>query len=281
MRRRQGRAGLCFILMAAAFLFCLPLTSSAADKKDFGVFTAAGREKLSRMYSYSTVVIDPDEFHKSDIRKLHRKGVRVYGYLNTGSIETGRSYYDSYRELRLGAYQGWEDEYWIDVADTAWQDFLIRDRGEYYSSIGLDGFFVDNADVYYHYHTEDIYQGLVSILSGLKAYDMSIIVNGGDTFVSQAIKKGQVVFDGICQESVFTRTVFIRKSDNKTRYRYCRQKKNVREYYKSYLARARKAGLKVFLIEYRAGEDMRKQIGSYCARNGFIWYDAHDIRLGL
>lgn len=47
---------------------------------------------------------------------------------------------------------------------------------------GIDVFFLDNADVYYQYHTPEIYQGLMTILHEIHTEHRPIIINGGDTF---------------------------------------------------------------------------------------------------
>lgn len=45
-----------------------------------------------------------------------------------------------------------------------WQRFIVR-KGKGIKNKGLDGFFIDNADVYHHYKKPKIYKGLTT--SGL------------------------------------------------------------------------------------------------------------------
>ena len=39
-----------------------------------------------------------------------KKGVKVYTYLNVGSIENFRDYYKKYEYLTIGTYENWEEE---------------------------------------------------------------------------------------------------------------------------------------------------------------------------
>ncbi len=54
---------------------------------------------------------------------------------------------------------------------------------------GVDGFFVDNCDVYYYYKEESIYQGLVTMLKKLIQYEKKVIINGGDEFVLRYVEE--------------------------------------------------------------------------------------------
>lgn len=70
-----------------------------------------------------------------------------------------------------------------------------------------DRFFLDNADIYYQYPTQEIFQALVGVISELEAYRLDIIINGGDVFVSSAILNTTsplVNITGVNQECVFT-----------------------------------------------------------------------------
>lgn len=77
-------------------------------------------------------------------------------------------------------------------------------------------------------------------MTGLKDYNIPLIINGGDTFVSRVIEEGtaRTLFDGVNQETVFTKINF----DNHT---YGAQDEEETEYFKDYLAEVKKSGLKV------------------------------------
>ena len=79
------------------------------EKKDYGVFLSIDSSQIKKLYGYRLVVIDAQYFSAKDIRTLHKKGVKVYTYLNVGSIENFRDYYKKYEYLTIGTYENWED----------------------------------------------------------------------------------------------------------------------------------------------------------------------------
>ena len=146
--------------------------------------------------------------------------------------------------------------------------------GLVYKERGFEGLFIDNADVYCRYHMSEVYQSLKSMLASLKEQGFKLIVNGGDVFVSETLKDGSAknLYDGINQEDVFTTYDFNKK-------KYGRQAKKNTDYYERYLKQAKKAGLDVYIVEYRAGRELSKKIDAYCERHGYKWYNADGIKL--
>lgn len=256
----------CIFLLAAGCSVKLP--------QEYGVFIGANEKKSDILEQYKIVVIDPSEFSALRIEKLHAAKKTVYGYLNIGSVEEYRSYYDQFQELFLGVYEDWPDEQWIDAASPEWQNFIIDELGKQYADMGLDGLFLDNADVFYYYPTEDIFKGLCAIMQGLRKYDLKLIVNGGDLFVSKCMEKDIALslFDGINQETVFTSIDFARQN-------YGIQSEEETAYFKKYLAKVKEYGLSVYLLEYRADRYLSSKIDAYCSENDFLWYNANGIEL--
>ncbi len=76
------------------------------EQRDYGVFLGAGPEALERMAEYDTVVLDAQYFTPEEIRGLQASGSKVYSYLNVGSVEDFRDYYDKYVSLTIGEYDG-------------------------------------------------------------------------------------------------------------------------------------------------------------------------------
>lgn len=221
------------------------------------------------------IVIDGQLFSKKQIRKLKEGGRKVYSYLDIGSLETYRPYYKKFKHLAMDPYENWPDEYWIDVSDKSWQDFIGRKiAGELYKK-GVDGFFIDNCDVYSVYdETNRMYKGLVSILKKLHKYDADTIINGGDIFVKRLIKENKTyLIEGINQETVFSRIV---DYDDDV---FAAQKAKETKYYKSYITKAKKSGLKVFLLEYTTDKAVKKKINSYCRKNGFRYFISGRVNL--
>ncbi len=171
-------------------IICLSIIVSGCAIKlsrEYGVFLGINSEQKERLRDYWIVVIEPSEFSTNQISELRKSGKKVYGYINIGAIEKYRPYFDRFKDKTLGIYKEWPNERWVDVSDAEWQRFVVDELGKKYSEIGFDGFFIDNADVYHHYHTDSTFQGLCSILKGLKSYKLSILINGGDVFVSRCM----------------------------------------------------------------------------------------------
>lgn len=258
-------------------IICLSIIVSGCAVKpsrEYGVFLGINSEQKERLRDYRIVVIEPSEFSTDQISELRKSGKKVYGYINIGAIEKYRPYFDRFKDKTLGTYKEWPNERWVDVSDAEWQRFVVDELGKKYSEMGFDGFFIDNADVYHHYHTDSTFKGLCSILKGLKSYKLSILINGGDVFVSRCMdeKIANTLFDGINQETVFTDIDFERKS-------YGKQAVKETRYFKEYLSRVKKNGLSVYLLEYGADASLAKEIDNYCKKNGFHWYNAKNLEL--
>ncbi|EIC95802.1 PF03537 domain protein [Lachnoanaerobaculum saburreum F0468] len=268
---------ICIFFLSICFLiyrFC----KVKQMKKDYGVFI--GTDNIDKIKGYNVVVVEPASIDVSGVEFLHKTNEKVYAYLDIGSLENYRPYFNEFKEKTLGLYENWEDEYWMDVSDIAWQKLIVDKLGRDIVDKGFDGFFIDNCDVYYNYPTEEIFNGLSSILQGLrslnmtKKYKIDIIINGGDTFVSRCIenKTATELFDGVNQECVFTDIDF----ENKT---YKEKNESDIEYFKEYLANIKKHIPEVYLIEYGANSNLIKEIENYCNENGFHWYNARGLDL--
>lgn len=139
------------------------------EKKDYGVFLSADASSLERFKKYDLIVIDAQYFTKKDIEVLHENGTEVYTYLNIGSIENFREYYKTYAELTIGKYEHWDEERWVDVAEPDWQKFIKQLSQELFEK-GVDGFFIDNCDVYYYAPRESIFEGLTTMLQNIMTF---------------------------------------------------------------------------------------------------------------
>ena len=267
-----------FVLIVLAIVCGIVLfTFAKADfmsNKYYGVFIGISKEDGIKLNNYQVIVLESTEYDKDDIKKLHEKNKKIYAYLNIGSLENYRPYYDKFKDKTLSAYENWEDEYWMDVSDKKWQNLIVDELGKNIADKGFDGFFIDNCDVYYQFPEEKIFDGLCSILEGIRKYNLDIIINGGDTFVSKCIdeKIAKEMFDGVNQECVFTSIDFENKKFGKQSY-------IDREYLIQYLDKVKMNGLKVFLTEYGADIVTLQEIEKYCKENGFHWYNARNLEL--
>ena len=243
-------------------------------QKDYGVFLSLDASDMDRITEYQTVVIDAHYFSKKDIAYLKKQGCTVYSYINIGAIENFREYYDEYSNLALGDYENWEEEKWVDVSSTVWQNFLVSLEEELLDK-SIDGFFVDNCDVYYVYHTDDVFEGLTTILEHLMEYGKPVIINGGDTYVMEyEAREGSVqhIMTGVNQECVFSRINFKKGS-------FSAQKKTDRGYFQDYIEICGHRGCDVYLIEYTTDRKLKRKIKKYCKKKGFHYYISDSIEL--
>lgn len=269
------------LTLISAVLLALVLCVACARmntpaETDYGVFLGVNAEQINLLKGYGTVVIDAVYFTREEIEMIHQNGAKkIYSYLNIGSIETFREGYDSVSDCILSEYENWPGEYWVDVSRTEWQIY-IEQSAKALAGKGVDGFFLDNADVYYLYPGKEIYDGLVSIIAMLNTYDKDILINGGDSFVSEAVlNRGfpQIQITGVNQECVFTNINFANRT-------LVLQDADTSQYYRDYLASCKAKGLKVYLLEYaKDGNSVEEKISAYCNKEGFVYYRSPSIDL--
>ena len=276
-----------FLLVLLLFLF---FHAFPRKKENYGVFLGismssdTGEEGLTSddketdqllfLAKYKTVILSPGSFTKKDLQYLHRAGTKAYAYINVGALEEYDPEYLRFKKLSLAPYENWEDESWVDVSDTDWQNYITEKIAKEIVELGFDGFFLDNFDVYYLFPEEKIYRGLDAVLGGLQKYKMPIILNGGDSYVSRAIEENStnLLFQGVNQEDVFTAYHFDTNTSSL-------QDSDTRSYYQDYLEKAKDAGLSVYILEYMANKELSKEVSSYCKEKHFQWYNAPDIFL--
>ena len=234
------------------------LLSCAESTKPYAVVIGMEKKEVLELRNYELLVIDADYFTKADIEKLKKnKNKQISSYLNIGSIENFRAGYDEFKHLALSKYENWAEEEWVDISDKAWQEHIYKKASEL-SAKGVDAFFLDNADVYYHYPEKEIYESLLSILDKLHTLDKDIYINGGDVFVQKAIEEERLgeLIKGVNQESVYTAINF----NNNT---FQINDKEDREYFEEYLTK------------------VKNDIKKYCNKQGFKYYIAKSIELNI
>lgn len=265
----------CVVIMIMAL--CILCGCAASESRsEYGIFIGVDPDDLPEdMKDYDIIVIDAQNFTRGQIQKFKNNGQKVYSYINAGSIEKTRSYYGKYADLTLDPYENWDEEYWVDVSSEKWQDFISYDIPQKLLDKDIDGFFVDNIDIYYQYHRPEIYNGLCNILNNLMDYDKPVIVNGGDVFVSEYISRNGNIKDiltGINQETVFSKINFDQETFEKN-------DEDTIEYFKKYIAECKSNGLDVYITEYTTDKKLIRQIKDYCKENGFHYYISDSIQL--
>lgn len=264
------------IILISGYFLIKDSNTSTFEKNDYGVFLNADASSLEQLKKYDLIVIDAQYFTKSDIELLHQNGTRVYTYLNIGSIENFREYYTAYEKLTIGRYENWDEEKWVDVSDPDWQKFIEQLSQELFEK-GVDGFFIDNCDVYYYAPRESIFEGLTAILQNIMTFDKAVIINGGDTYVTEYRDRyGTIdhIMTGVNQESVWSAIDF----DKGTFYE---QTKETRDYYCKYLEACQADGMDVYLLEYTTDKKLIHKIKRYCNEHDFHFYISNSLELEL
>lgn len=185
---------------------------------------------FNRSKKNDLAVIDTDGISMAAIRAACARGVWVYGYINAGALEKGRSYYSKYKHLRIAKYEGWDGEYWVDVTADEWKEHIV-DLAKAIKATGAIGVYLDNTDIYYMCghgfknpmrkapSKEAVYHALEDIVDIIQT-DVGLIVmpNGGDNFVRRFITEHPGFVQTINQEGLFYEN-YKRNSAEETEYR--------------------------------------------------------------
>lgn len=273
--KQMGAVALLVILMFIMGCFFIKDDKvKTLEKNDYGVFLNADASSLERFKRYDLIVIDAQYFTKKDIESLHQNGTKVYTYLNIGSVENFREYYKTYEKFTIGKYEHWDEEKWVDVSVPAWQKFIEQLSKKLFEK-GVDGFFIDNCDVYYYAPRKSIFEGLTAILQNIMTLKKAVIINGGDTYVTEYRERyGAVdhIMTGVNQESVWSGIDFDKGTFNE-------QTRETREYYSKYLEACKAGGMEVYLLEYTTDEKLIQKIKKYCKEKNFHFYISNSLEL--
>ena len=264
---------LILILSTALLSACSTSTFNSAEK--YIVLIGEDPEITEKLSDIDLLVIDAEYFSQNDIARLRENGIHeIYSYINIGSIESFRSYDTDFEKYTLGAYENWPEEKWIDVSAPEWQA-CTASRVDPLVQKDVDGFFVDNTDVYYNYPQESIYDGILTILDYMNHTGRKILINGGDCFVKKYLTtEKNVLIDGVNQENVFTAYDFSKDI-------YTINDKSTREYYTDYLDFAMSHGCAAYTLEYATDPAIRRQAAAYAGKHGYICYISDNIGLCL
>ena len=262
------------IILLLTILLSFVISACTKESKSYAVVIGMEKEEVLKLKDYELLVIDADYFDRADIEKLRENGnKRISTYLNIGAIESFRDSYDEFKHLALSEYENWAEEEWVDISDKTWQDYIYNKAIEL-SAKGVDAFFLDNADVYYHYPQKEIYESILAILSKLQTLGKEVYINGGDVFIQKAMQEDRLkgLISGVNQETVYTTINF---SNNTFQI----NSKENREYFEEYLTDVKNYGLEVYLLEYTTSEKVKIGIKRYCNKYGFKYYIAGSIEL--
>ena len=261
-------------------------TGQDTTEESYGVFLGVDATTFSMdlFEGYDMVVVDAQELRSDQLAQLHATGHTVYSYLNVGSIEESRSYFDDYSDCCLDRYENWPEEFWVDVTRPEWQKLVTEELTDRILDADpqIDGLFLDNLDIYAHVRESkkirtapaQVFEALCSILESYRSQDLPVLINGADVFVTELLDQGREdLILGVNQETVFSSIL------DYDRDRFGKQSREEREYFTDYLDRCIRAGLEVFLLEYTTDPDVEVEILEYCAEEGFRCYISGHVGL--
>ena len=248
---------------------------------DYGAFLGRNDNDVTGFSNYSYVSLELDEFGDSNIERLTSKGVHFLAYLNIGSLETYRDYYEDYESITFKDYENWPDERWIDVSNQDWQNFVVNTLAKGFKNRNAFGVYLDNVDVYSVAKEGGLdytayAQGLRNIIKGISDLNLFVMVNGGSEFFEDMNEQNSDVFDYLWayhQEEVFS---LIKDFENNT---FGKQSDEDREYYQQISTMMKEKGKEVFYLEYTTDKELQNTIKEYCDSNKYHYYFANDVDL--
>ena len=101
---------------------------------------------------------DGGNFARAQVAQLKSGGQnRVISYLNVGSCENTRTYWNSVpagyvaaKNFALGPYSGYPDEQWMDLSSPDYQNLIVNYVAARLAAQGVDGFYLDNMELVEH-----------------------------------------------------------------------------------------------------------------------------------
>lgn len=220
--------------------------------------TKVNPKKLKRIKrGEGIIVIEIDDYTKAEITAIKAKGYTVLGYISVGTIEKERTWWKQYKGLALKRLEDWPDEYFADLSNKKWRDFITSSRAKQIKKKGCDGWWCDNIDVCEYYPSKPFGIYVIEILNKLHDMGGYVMINGGAYFIN---KHNHIYhLDGYTQEEVFSRI-----KSYKGKGTFGEQTKSQQKVYKSTIKECMKLGIQCFLLEYTRDDKVKEKIKAYC-----------------
>ena len=213
--------------------------------------------------SEAILAIEPDDYTNAEIRQIRERGYKTLAYLSIGTISTERPFYKEYRQYKKKRLPDWEKEYYMDMTQKAWTNFLIE-RAKNLKERGFDGFWLDNLDVYEEYRSAAVFTACYNLLRDIKNIGGYVMVNGGSEFFDDALDRARnlkQLVNGVTQEEVFS---LIKSYSGKGAFG--KQTRQQQQFYQSLLKRILRSGVEVFLLEYTRDNALTTTILAWCKK---------------
>ena len=247
---------------------------------DYGAFLGRSGNDISNFKGYKYISIELDEFTHTNIQRFVTRGQNIFAYLNIGSLETYRDYYDDFKDDTFKDYDNWPNERWIDVTNSSWQNLMVE-LATRFKSDGAYGVYLDNVDVYTIAKEEgkdyaSFGDSIKSIISRINEAGVKVMINGGAEYLDDMNDQDDNVFDSIWayhQEEVFS---LISDYDKNV---FSTQSNEDKEYYQEIASMMKEKGKEVFFLEYTTDDSLKETIKNYCDPKAYHYYISSTVEL--
>ncbi len=258
------------------------ITPTPASKiYDYGAFLGRSENNKKDLDKYEFISIEIDEFSKDTIKSLNDSGTKIFAYLNVGSLEAYRDYYNRFKDVTFADYENWEDERWIDVSNTEWQNYISTTIASHLKDMGAYGVYMDNIDVYsvckeMGKNVSGVTSGLKNIINNVNNLGLKVMANGGSEFFDDMFDKKDNIVNSIYayhQEEVFSLI------DDYDKDIFIKQESEDKAYYQTIASQFKNIGKEVFFLEYTKDSFLITQIDTYCKQKGYHYYISKTVGL--
>lgn len=254
--------GLCILMLCG----CSRISTKPAVKS-FNILTGAHKEELANLHGhYDLLIINADHLNKQDIKDLRQHTKKVYAYLDIAAITPLSKSFKTYQKDVVKPTVS-KRKYYINPAKKKWQKHVIN-QAQSLKKKGIDGYLLDHTDLYTKDGNQKIYQGLKTIVSGIKKENKPILLNNAMNFIERdntVMKQIQ----GVVQEDVFT---------------YWNHQTNRREdvaktpsnNLKIYLNNIKAMNKAVYVVDFTKKSDWQAVITAVAKKNGWVYLAGKD-----
>ena len=123
--------------------------------------------------------------------------------------------------------------------------------------------------------TDEIFDGVTNILKGFKNLNTYVIINGGDAYVTEYVKRNSEldsIMDAENQETIFSKINW----DDET---FTSNESSETTYFKEYVEMVSSYGKDVYLLEYTTDSKLISRIDDYCSEKGYTYYASDKLEL--
>jgi endo-alpha-1,4-polygalactosaminidase (GH114 family) len=215
---------------------------AAARSFAFAIGDGALSGNLHRRYrDFGLIVVDGESARARDVATIRRAGGGlVLAYLDVGTIEDYRGWYDAAKPFRLEYWGDW-DEWYANVNASGFRSLLLKRVAPGILAKGFDGLFLDNTDMTETHSAQK--PGMRALVAGLsrlvRAHGKLLMAQNGAN-VNWPLRR---FYNGINFEDVsfsydFDRRLYVRRGARAV----ARAQRDIRRY--------RRAGLKLTVTDY-------------------------------